>query len=75
MKAEDLRKQSPSELEATIADLRRQAWRARYTNHVGRLDNTASIRDLRTSVARALTVLNEKSRLTSQGKAGDKAAS
>ncbi len=60
MKASSFREQEVSELQRTIADLRRQKWKSRFSNYAGQLDNTAEIKRHRRDIARALTVLQEK---------------
>ena len=61
MRASDLRDLSDSELAEHIATARRELFGLRSQHAVNRaLDNTASLRQARQEVARALTVANER---------------
>ena len=60
MNTEDLREQTLDELTTLEGDLKRQLWKARFDNHVGQLDDTASIPKLRRNIARVKTILTER---------------
>jgi large subunit ribosomal protein L29 len=61
MRASDLRDLSDTELAEHIAMARRELFGLRSQHAVNRaLDNTASLRQARQEVARALTVANER---------------
>ena len=60
MKAGDLRRLTPEELEARVRELRDQAFSLRTKHATGQLQKTASLRVTRRDLARALTVWNER---------------
>lgn len=60
MKAGDLRRLTPEELEARVRQLRDQAFSLRTKHATGQLQKTGSLRVTRRDLARALTVWNER---------------
>jgi large subunit ribosomal protein L29 len=60
MRARDLRQLTPEELEARIRELREQVFGLHTKHSTGQLENTASLRQTRRDLARALTVRNQQ---------------
>jgi large subunit ribosomal protein L29 len=60
MKAADLRKLAPDELEARIRELRDQLFNQRVKHATGQLSDTAGLRKSRRDLSRALTVRAER---------------
>jgi large subunit ribosomal protein L29 len=56
MKAADLRRLQPDELESRIVELRDALFNIRIKRATGQLENTAGVRTTRRDLARALTV-------------------
>lgn len=59
MKADDFRSLSLKELDARVADLRRQLFNMRMQIHSNQLTNSNKIRQTRKDIARALTIRHE----------------
>ena len=60
MKAKDLRELSNEELSAKERDLREELFKLSFQHGVRRLDNTATLRELRKNIARVKTVKHAK---------------
>ena len=60
MKPNELRDMSESELRDHIRTARRELFGLRFQHATGELDNTASLKQAKHDVARALTVAREK---------------
>jgi large subunit ribosomal protein L29 len=60
MKASDLRDMLEADLREHITTARRELFGLRFQHATGELDNTASLRDAKKEVARALTVARER---------------
>jgi large subunit ribosomal protein L29 len=60
MKAQELRKLTPDELVARVADERQKLFDLRVKKATGQLENSASLRQARRDLARALTVQSER---------------
>lgn len=56
----ELRGQGEAELEKQLKDLRDEQFNLRFQHATGQLENTARIRQVRRSIARIKTVMNEK---------------
>lgn len=56
MKADDFRSLSQAELDVRIEDMRKQLFNLRMQLHSNQLTNTNKIRDIKSDIARALTV-------------------
>lgn len=67
MKLSELRERTDAGLTELIGEMERDLWKARFNNHTNQLDDTAKIRRLKRDVARAKTILNERSRQRSSG--------
>lgn len=61
MKANDLRKLSPAELNKKVQDLREDYFKLKFQNGIRRMENTARLGQLRKEIARAQTIINELS--------------
>ncbi len=64
MKAEDLRAKTVDELNDELDGLAKEAFNLRFQKASGQLENTARVRDVRRSMARVKTVLNQKAQET-----------
>lgn len=62
MNAEDLRSKSVDELDKMIVDLRKEQMNTRFQQAQGAMENTAQILKTRRTIARAKTILNQKSK-------------
>ncbi len=60
MKAREIRDMQDSELEKHVAALRKDVFGLRFANATGELDNTAGMGRARRDLARALTVVRER---------------
>jgi large subunit ribosomal protein L29 len=57
---QELRQLSPQDLDARVADLKRQFFDLKSKHNTGVLDSTADLGNARKDIARALTVKREK---------------
>lgn len=64
MKPKEIRAKSDAELQEEAARLRRERYHLKVQSVTGALENPARLRDNRRAVARILTVLGERGRLT-----------
>lgn len=71
MKTTELRNQSTEDLQKLISEKRAELIEKRRSLHAGELQNPRSIKTIRRSIAKALTVLSEKSS-GALGEEGDK---
>ncbi|RYL89386.1 50S ribosomal protein L29 [Sporolactobacillus sp. Y61] len=60
MKAEELRNLSTAEVEKNVKTLKEELFNLRFQLATGQLENTARIREVRKSIARAKTILRER---------------
>jgi large subunit ribosomal protein L29 len=60
MKAEELRGKTPDELREQLVSLKKEAFNLRFQAATNQLENTARVREVRRSVARVSTILNQK---------------
>ena len=60
MKADELRALDPEDLEAKIIDLKKEQFNLRFQRASGQLENTARVKQVRRSIARAKTLLRQK---------------
>jgi large subunit ribosomal protein L29 len=60
MKAEELRKLSPEELNKKLNELKEELFRLRFQLQINQLDNPNKIPETKRNIARVLTVMNEK---------------
>ena len=61
MKLQELKEKSIGELNALIVDTKKQLFDLRLQKSLQKLENTAQIRQLKTVVAQAKTLIKEKS--------------
>lgn len=59
MKAEDLKTKTEDELKKTLLDLRKEQFNMRFQRTQGSLENTAQLRNVRRTIARVKTFLNQ----------------
>lgn len=62
MNAQELRDKTPDQLRDELISLKKEAFNLRFQQATGQLENTARMRQVRRSVAKVQTVLNEKAR-------------
>lgn len=62
MRAAELRERGDVDLRQLGEELVRDLWKARFSNHMGQLDNTSKLSHLRRDIARVKTVLAERAR-------------
>ncbi len=60
MKAQELREMTVEELEAKLADLKKELFNLRFQLAVNQLDNPHRIADVKHDIARVMTVIREK---------------
>ncbi len=65
MKAQDVRAKSPDELTDRLLELKKEAFNLRFQKATGQLENTARMRQVRRDIARAKTIMRDKSRAAS----------
>ena len=65
MKAEDVRAKSADELKDELLALKKEAFNLRFQKATGQLENTARMRQVRRDIARAKTIMRDKSRAAS----------
>ena len=59
MKASELRKKSPSELETLLVDLNREKFNLRMQRGTGQLSKTSQMKTVRRDIARIKTILTQ----------------
>lgn len=60
MKIAELRAKSREELQTLVSDLKKERFNLRMQDSTGQLENRSRFRETRKTIARAMTVLNEK---------------
>tara|TARA_B100001142_G_scaffold38720_1_gene34098 strand:+ start:3266 stop:3472 length:207 start_codon:yes stop_codon:yes gene_type:complete len=60
MDANELREKSPDQLQEELVSLKKEAFNLRFQQATGQIENTARMRQVRRSVARVNTILNQK---------------
>ena len=65
MKAETMRAKSADELTDELLALKKEAFNLRFQKATGQLENTARMRQVRRDIARAKTIMRDKSRAAS----------
>jgi large subunit ribosomal protein L29 len=60
MNAHDLREKTLDQLKDDLVTLKKEAFNLRFQQATNSMENTSRIRQVRRSVARVLTILNEK---------------
>ncbi|MCE2951753.1 MAG: 50S ribosomal protein L29 [Alphaproteobacteria bacterium] len=64
MKVEELRAQSPQQLQSKLLELKREIMNLRFQKVAGQLESTARFRSARREIARIKTLLNEAVKAT-----------
>ena len=60
MDANELREKNPDQLQEELISLKKEAFNLRFQQATGQIENTARMRQVRRSVARVNTILNQK---------------
>ena len=60
MNANELREKSPDQLRDELVSLKKEAFNLRFQQATGQIENTSRMRQVRRSVARVNTILNQK---------------
>jgi large subunit ribosomal protein L29 len=60
MDAQEVRAKSDDELQDSLIDLKKEQFNLRFQRATGQVENTARVRELRRSIARIKTVMNER---------------
>ena len=60
MDANELREKNPDQLHEELVSLKKEAFNLRFQQATGQIENTARMRQVRRSVARVNTILNQK---------------
>ncbi len=60
MKANELRKLSVAELEKKVADSKKELFNLRFQNAINQLDNPQRISEVKKTIARSLTIIQER---------------
>ena len=60
MKVKELREMNGEQLNAKLADLKKELFNLRFQHAVNQLDNPHKIADVKHDIARVMTVLREK---------------
>ena len=60
MKAQEIRDLKPEEITTKIAELKQELFNLRFQQATGNLENPAKIREVRKTIARLKTVMNER---------------
>ena len=60
MNANELREKSPDQLQEELVSLKKEAFNLRFQQATGQIEDTARMRQVRRSVARVNTILNQK---------------
>ncbi len=62
MKISEIRKLSIKELQAKLDDYKKELFNLRFQKAINQLENVMRIRTVKKTIARILTIINEKSR-------------
>ena len=62
MDTNELRGKTPDQLREELTNLKKEAFNLRFQQATGQLENTARMRQVKRSVARVNTILNEQAR-------------
>ena len=60
MNANELRDKTPDQLRDELVALKKEAFNLRFQQATGQMENTSRMRQVRRSVARVTTILNQK---------------
>jgi large subunit ribosomal protein L29 len=62
MDAQEVRAKSDDELNDGLIELKKEQFNLRFQRATGQVENTARVRELRRSIARIKTVMNERAK-------------
>ena len=62
MKIDNLRGRTPDQLRTQLVDLKREQFNLRFQKASGQLENTSRVREVRRTIARIQTLLNQGAR-------------
>lgn len=62
MDAQEVRAKSDDELQDSLIDLKKEQFNLRFQRATGQVENTARVREVRRSIARIKTVMNERAK-------------
>ncbi|MEM9726035.1 MAG: 50S ribosomal protein L29 [Pseudomonadota bacterium] len=62
MKAAELRDKTPDQLRDLVAQLKKEKFNLRFREATAQVENTSEMRKARRTLAKVLTILNEKAR-------------
>ena len=60
MKANEIRKLSAAEMDAKLAELKKELFNLRFQHAINQLDNPQKIVEVKKNIARVMTILSEK---------------
>ena len=60
MKIDELKSKTTDQLKSILTDLKKESFNLRFQKANGQLENTARVRVVKRSVARVLTIINNK---------------
>ena len=60
---EELKTQSVADLNAQLADAKKELFNLRFQNATNQLDNTSRIKEVRKNIARIQTIITEKAKV------------
>jgi large subunit ribosomal protein L29 len=60
MKATDIRKMTPDQLDDELVKLKKEQFNLRFQRASGQLENTARVREVRRTIARIMTIARQK---------------
>ena len=63
MKVAELKNKTIDQLKSILIDLKKESFNLRFQKANGQLENTARVRVVRRSVARVITLINNKSKI------------
>ncbi|OYV51829.1 MAG: 50S ribosomal protein L29 [Rhodospirillales bacterium 20-60-12] len=66
-KAHDMRLKTPDELQTTLLDLSKEQFNLRFQRAAGQTENASRVRIVRRDIARAKTILAERTRSAAKG--------
>lgn len=69
LKTLDLRDKSEAELNEELAKLKADLFQAKMNFHARKMENHSSLREMKKSIARILTILKEKQEAAEEGEA------
>jgi large subunit ribosomal protein L29 len=59
MKASEIRKMTPEEMQEKVASLRQELFNMRFQHKIGQLENPKKLMFIKRDIARVMTIMNE----------------